>query len=683
MTDSTNRAMPLRIAILALPCAELNAYGQRSNLPVVTLELSALSVSFSSVIAQVIDSVTNGNLVCLTQQGEATGLLFLDGLSAAKGRIHPHAYLAGYHCADSAVQSLSQATLQAKRLPTDITLNLHSDSLQARDQFSSLYKLIGHFEQRTVPASEAIRNKTADHYWFSQHHQARVASLTLLDAAEQTTSLIFTQGTQLAPAKSLLHSESLFFVICASSQAELLSQLEQLQHQVETTQDTSALMMRYLSAYSTSAPLALVVQAANVQALHTEMGVMKTAITAAFTENKAHRTPVGSCFVANQGEGLGQSGLTFVYPGVGTVYGGMLNELHLYFPDLYAKLEREGNLKEMLQAEHIYSEDAPTMSLSQLAIAGVGSSYLFTKLLCNEFAVKPNFALGYSKGEASMWASLGVWNNPHALIEATKTSPIFTSAISGDLTAVREAWQLNDSETIIWNSFVVRCDAQTIQTALIDFPHVYLAIIQGDTCVIAGCEAQCKALLKQIKKRGIAANRVTAMHTTPALTQHQQVSDFYNQPLCEQLPTDIKFISAAGSLAHNNDRPVELDRHRIALSIADTFCHGLDFTDLINKARGHGASLFIEIGADRQTATLIDKINAQAAPENGPAFAAAVAIDAKGGSDATNLLKCIAQLITHRVPLSIEPLIAGLTRQQDAQSDSLATATHMKEGQSV
>ncbi|MBL4828603.1 MAG: PfaB family protein [Aliivibrio sp.] len=682
MTDSTNRAMPLRIAILALPCAELNAYGQRSNLPVVTLELNSASATLSAVITQVIDAVSKGNLVIVTQQDSVTGLIFLDGLSAAKERIHPHAYLAGYHSAECATQALTQATLQAKRLPTDITLNQQSDSRLANDQFTDLCTLIGHFVQRTVPATEAIRNKTADHYWFSHFHQARVASLTLLDSATNSTGLILTQGTQLTAA-SLLHSESLFFVICANHQSELLSQLEQLQHQTAEGGDLNALMMHCLLGYSTCKSLALVIQATSLQALHTEIAAMKAAIPAAFTENRSYRTPAGSCFVANHGKGLGESGLTFVYPGVGTVYGGMLNELHRYFPNLYAKLEREGNLKEMLQAEHIYGENAAAMSLSQLAIAGVGSSYLFTKLLCDEFAVKPNFALGYSKGEASMWASLGVWNNPHALIEATKTSPIFTTAISGELTAVREAWQLNDSETITWNSFVVRCDAQTIQTALIDFPHVYLAIIQGDTCVLAGCEQQCKALLKQIKKRGIAANRVTAMHTAPAMNQHQQVHDFYNQPLCEPLPTDIKFISAAGSLAKNSNQPIELNRQSIALSIADTFCNGLDFTDLINKARGHGASLFVEIGADRQTATLIDKINAQSAPEHGSTFATAIAIDAKGGSDATNLLKCIAQLITHRVPLSIEPLIAGLTRLQDAQSDSLATAKQMKEGQSV
>ena len=113
----------------------------------------------------------------------------------------------------------------------------------------------------------------------------------------------------------------------------------------------------------------------------------------------------------------------------------------------------------MLQAEKTYADDAQEMSLSELAIAGVGSSYLLTQLLCEEFKVQPDFALGYSKGEASMWASLNVWKNPHALIEMTQTSPIFTTAISGELTAVRQDWQLSSDESIQWNSFVVRSES--------------------------------------------------------------------------------------------------------------------------------------------------------------------------------------------------------------------------------
>lgn len=71
----------------------------------------------------------------------------------------------------------------------------------------------------------------------------------------------------------------------------------------------------------------------------------------------------------------------------------MFREFHRYFPALYARLEREGNLKEMLQAEKTYGTDPAEMTLGELAIAGVGSSYLLTQVLCEEFAVKPDLAL--------------------------------------------------------------------------------------------------------------------------------------------------------------------------------------------------------------------------------------------------------------------------------------------------
>ncbi len=114
-------------------------------------------------------------------------------------------------------------------------------------------------------------------------------------------------------------------------------------------------------------------------------------------------------------------------------------------------------------------------------------------------------------------ASLGgVWKNPHALIKMTQTSPIFTTAISGELTAVREAWQLDDNETITWNSFVVRSEPEAIQTLLPEFPHAYLAIIQGDTCVLAGCENDCRALLKNW------VNAVLQPIESPQCTRHRQ-----------------------------------------------------------------------------------------------------------------------------------------------------------------
>ena len=248
------------------------------------------------------------------------------------------------------------------------------------------------------------------------------------------------------------------------------------------------------------------------------------------------------------------------------------------------------------------------------------------------------------------------------MINATENSDIFNHAISGELTAVRRAWQLKDDESIVWNSFVVRADSHEIKALLPEFPRAYLAITQGDTCVIAGCEASCKALLATLGKRGIAANRVTAMHTAPAMLVHGQVQDFYTQALKPEAleaaahGSPIRFISAAQTA------PVTVDSHSIGRAIADTFCSPLDFSALIQNATEQGARLFVEVGADRQTSTLIDKIShAHASQSTANAATAAIACNAKGADAITSLLKCLAQLISHRVPLSLAPLIQPLS----------------------
>lgn len=379
--------------------------------------------------------------------------------------------------------------------------------------------------------------------------------------------------------------------------------------------------------------------------------------------NLAFKTPAGSYFTASP---LGDKGLTFVYPGVGTVYPNMFSDLHGYFPELYRELEREGDLTAMLQAEAIYQgrnntksaeKDAADMSLSQLAISGVGASYLFSRLLTRVFTIQPQLALGYSMGEAAMWASLDIWQTPHALISATQNSVIFNQEISGSLLAVRRDWQLSEDAPLAWNSFLVRASRAEINALLTDFPRVYLAIEQGDTCIIAGCEASCLQLLKRLNKRGIASHKVTAMHTPPSQSQHSAIQGFYTLGLkanaCE---TQVRFISAA------QQSTVSIDSQSIAKSIADTFCAPLNFTALINAAYQQGARLFVEVGADRQTSTLIDKIGRQlefgadgVQTQEQPILA--MACNAKGSDTITSLLKCLAQLISHRVPLSLAPLM--------------------------
>ncbi|MEZ9744169.1 PfaB family protein [Vibrio splendidus] len=657
MTVPTNKAMPLRIALLAKPAnaVELSADLSPSLSEMVTVVVDG---NFNQALSRAIETVNQGTAVKLCLDSHSPSLLMLSALNAAQNKIHPHANLSGFaEALDLDNRDSVQLALDMSRRPaSDLSHQQQYSTLSASQQFNELLNMIEAISSRSLPS----------HYWFTEPNKARVAALTFSEENQKSTSLILTQATGLQQPKPLLSSERLMFVVSGCEQAELVSQLTSLREELKCVSDSSdselaiaALMHSNLSHFESVQHNAgrganIVIQAASIEAALQEITALENALPKVMADNSHYKTPAGSCFSPMP---QSKGGVAFVYPGVGTVYPGMLREFHHHFPQLFARLEREGNLKEMLQAEKTYAEDSQEMSLSELAIAGVGSSYLLSQLLCDEFKVQPDFALGYSKGEASMWASLNVWKNPHALIEMTQTSPIFTTAISGELTAVRQDWQLNGDESIQWNSFVVRSDAQAIETLLPEFPRAYLAIIQGDTCVLAGCESTCRALLKKLGKRGIAANRVTAMHTTPALSQHSQVQEFYTQPLFDELPKHIRFISAAGL---PTGAPINIDSDSIALSIADTFCSTLDFTALIQSARQQGARLFVEVGADRQTSTLIDKINRS---DNVADQYCTIASNAKGGDDVVTLIKCIGQLITHQIPLSVEPLIQGLEQQ--------------------
>lgn len=673
MDNASTQAMPLRIALLVDPVEVMSdRLRAASSLPSITQVL--VNNDFEAALQRAVDLVNQGEMVQLSiasdsVQGEAA-VFMLSGLAAAKNKIHPHAYLSGFSVECETIQRetcLKQALQQAKRQHIDLSHQVALNALTAQKKYQALKEKVSMIASRTRHLDDGT-----EQYWFTEPNKGRVTSITFGNEA-CTSSLVLTQATGLKVARSLLSPSRLFFIIRGADSHKLSSALERLAGCLNETSSPRRLLsvmtdnLRQFQVDVAEQPSmpTIVLQGTSVEVVLQEISAVNNALTATMDTKGHYKTPMGSCFSASPNS---HGGVTFVYPGVGTVYSGMLVDFHHYFPDLFARLEREGNLKEILQADKIYGCRENTMSLSELAIAGVGSSYLLTQLLCNEFAIKPDFALGYSKGEASMWASLGVWKNPHALIEMTKTSPIFTSAISGELTAVREAWGLTDDEEIIWNSFVVRCDPQTIESLLPDFPHAYLAIIQGDTCVIAGCETSCRDLLKKLGKRGIAANRVTAMHTEPAMSQHKQVTEFYTQPLCDELPKHIRFISAAGLLSHNQDLPIQMNCQSIANSIADTYCSKLDFTALIRSARTQGARLFIEVGADRQTCTLIDKINRA---DNVINDHVTVATNAKGGEDISTLLKCLAQLVSHQIPLSLNPLIEGLEQYQYSSEKTL------------
>jgi PfaB family protein len=95
--------------------------------------------------------------------------------------------------------------------------------------------------------------------------------------------------------------------------------------------------------------------------------------------------------------------------------------------------------------------------------------------------------------------------------------------------------------------------------------------------------------------------------------------------------------------------PVEFDSQIIANDIAEALCSCLDFERLVNQVYADGARIFIELGAGSNCTRWVDE-SLKGQPH------AAAAISRKGSTDLEALLRLLARLASHRVPLDISSL---------------------------
>lgn len=652
-------------------------------------------------------------------------LLLLSAVDAAQARLHPQALLQALsHGAHKPQQLLKQAWQQAKRpeieerdtlfLEQSLELEPLCLQLEAFAKRRLAQKMAGlPFQGKSLalasnsPAMVLILSQgtalsgSCDEAALSG--SCDEAALSGLASGKESTSGLCPQGAPWLLPLTLIASPKTLL-------SEAQTALQQAQSRLSQSMSTHALA-RWLTdelktleqSFSDTAPeggeyysLVLIGRDATELIAESELllGQLQKITSLAELPELELITPNGSVFCAKP---LGPARLCFVYPGVGTAYHGMLGALKQAFPNSYADFEAAATAEnvalstllppalsdasnETALSDISYTSalsdasketalsdkaeaapsPAPTMTLAEQAVAGVGASVLLTQILRREFKLRPAFAIGYSMGEAAMFAANGVWDKPFALVKPTLESRIFSEQISGALTAVRQEWQLDARDAICWNSFLLRIDAGSI-TPLLQNPaysRVYLAIRQGPSCVLAGDEAQCRALIKALGKRGVAANRVTAMHTPAALRVKPELTAFYDRSLSGELEQPLPVYISAGS--EQPLKPARLERQQIAETIATCFSQPLDVESLLQRARKHGAQLFLEVGADSQTSSIIQAMAGKQLSSDIKAFGC----DRKhsGAADNKALLKALARLISHRVPLATAALYPQLAR---------------------
>lgn len=312
-------AAPMRIAVLLNKPQGLHS--QKLNIEPSDLErlLSALCSAQSLTTPTVI---------------EVNQLWFMPALEAAQCYIKADGFINGVGLSDNAAQAKNSALVHGKRIESN-----YQESQKDTDIFT-------HLRQAILTLSQRRSFEQCEKYWFVKRHQSRIVVLGQ-SIGQLQLSLVLTQGQQVRSSERLISHKRLWLPFSASNLGELTDTLTsfdtalshiaslpseqsnmallrwQLEHfqQFEHLQNTQSQKLTgvLMATDSTSSQTA-------ITSLRQEIsGLMQFLTVTQIQSSSQHfQTPAGSFFTLMP---KGTSGLTFVYPGVGTVYEGMFEKL--------------------------------------------------------------------------------------------------------------------------------------------------------------------------------------------------------------------------------------------------------------------------------------------------------------------------------------------------------------------
>ena len=186
---------------------------------------------------------------------------------------------------------------------------------------------------------------------------------------------------------------------------------------------------------------------------------------------------------------------------------------------------------------------------------------------------------------------------------------------------------------------------EKVKEALAEESRVFLTHINTpQQVVIGGDPTGCRRVINKLKCKSLQAPFNYAIHCEPIHSEYEMLTELHSVPVCNQ-PGMILYSAATY-------QPMPIDQKLIAKQIAQELCHCLDFPRLIQRAFDNGARIFIELGAGSNCARWVNE-TLETQPH------AAYSINRKGVDDHTSILRLMARMVSHRVPVNINLLYRG------------------------
>lgn len=536
---------------------------------------------------------------------------------------------------------------------------------------------------------------TRAHPWHINADEQRTAAASLADGDDGTTAVVLHEAPrhqQRPQTHHYLHQHpTRLYLFAGDSVADLHATLATFAQAVADQPNDAALAALAHRCYvnwkqQREAPYTLVLVAASISDLHREIERAREGITAAFATGEEWKTPAGSSFTPQP---LGRTGkVAFVYPGAFNAYVGLTQNVLQLYPHVYAWAPGiMDHARSILAAHMLYPRSITPLSTAEVRAhesamlthavamleAGTGVAVQYTALIRAGFALHPDIALGYSQGETTMMHALEVWASSQHLRELFATTRLYTEQLAGRQTAVRDYWHLPPNagdDAPIWANYILMTSADNVRPLLATEPRVFIAIVNSPREVmIAGDPAACERVIAAAGCRSLRAPFNQVIHSPPVQLAHNEFVRINTSPV--NAPAGIQFYSAA------NYGKLDLTTAQVATSLATVFCQPLDFPRLVQQTYRDGARIFIELGPARNCTHWIEQ-TLHEQPH------VAVAINKKGTDDHIGIIRLLARLLTHQVPLDpailftepAPPVVAAPAVRAPAATASDASATH-------
>lgn len=381
------------------------------------------------------------------------------------------------------------------------------------------------------------------------------------------------------------------------------------------------------------------------------------------------------CNIAYTPAPLGVQGDTaLVYPGSGNHFLGMGRQLATHFPHILRRMDA--------QTDRLRSQLRPRCYLPQrqnwrpgwekaanAKIASDPLNMIFGQVIfgshmtaiLQSMGIRPQAAIGYSLGETAGYFALGAWPDRDQMLERMQTTDLFDTQLAGPCLAARRAWQIPASEPFEWRVAVVNRSAGVVRDVTTPLPAVELLIVNTPhECVIGGHGPQVQKAVATLACEAFYLDGVVTVHCDAA----RPVADAYRRLhlFPTRQPDGIRFYSCA--LAHS--RPLTDDA--AADSILRQALRGFDYPATIRQAYQDGVRVFIETGPHASCTRMIRSIL-----DDQPHLA--LSASQKGENEYLTILKLLGNLTAHHVPVDLDGLYAGFSKDNDVLNDIKSSKT--------